>query len=132
MNMSRQSIKLLFVVVLIALGVCYGLEMASSGMEQVNGPIVQQDKALAVQEVEATTVIPRQETATVITPAPATQAVQPVKKSPQAVQPASSSVSPEEGLAATNRIASKTGDLLQIVSHHGIDMVINLFDKILD
>ncbi|ANE47283.1 hypothetical protein SY83_14535 [Paenibacillus swuensis] len=130
MKAKKQSLKTLLVISLIALGVCYGLEIAQNGTESVQGPFT----PVTVQPTAAGTTIILQTPTPAITPVPAPTPA-PVTPQPSAAETTSPQIGPDSPLvtemATTSQIANKTGDLLQVVSHHGIQWVVGLFDKVL-
>lgn len=105
--------------------ILFGVSLASSGMERIEGP---QPSSKAAQQ-EAPTKAPGKLTTTVAkaTPTPAVK-----DTTVKAKQPAEQK---EEPIAdhdnSLNHVGNKLGDLLQIVTHHGIKLFVSLFDAVL-
>lgn len=133
MRLRHFYIKVGLFGLLLLFCILFGVSLASSGMERIEGP---QPSSIASAQA-APTKVPGKVTATTstattsnvakATPTPAvkdttTKAKQPTEQhaDPIAIQDHS-----------LNRVGNKLGDLLQITAHHGIKLFISLFDAVL-
>lgn len=89
---------------LLALGIFFGVALASQGVERVNGPT----KPITKAAVEPT------------------QSASSVKTASASVK-ASVSISSDSFI---NRVGNKTGDILQIMAYHSVRSFVSFFDEL--
>ncbi|CAN7433812.1 DUF3679 domain-containing protein [Paenibacillus sp. LjRoot153] len=125
MRLRHFYIKVGLFGLLLLFCILFGVSLASSGMERIEGP---QPSSKAAPQVVPTKV-PGKVVTTVAnaTPTPAVQNT--------AVKGKQSDESKAEPVAihdnSLNRVGNKLGELLQITAHHGIKLFISLFDAVL-
>ncbi|AEI42689.1 hypothetical protein KNP414_04157 [Paenibacillus mucilaginosus KNP414] len=122
----KGNAAVMFGGVALAMGFCifFGVSLATQGTERINGPL----------ERVQTAVQPRTYTAA---PAGKSAAPQPVKEA--AVSQVKGNDRPlprpaEEPAADTgiNRLGNKAGELLQIVTRHGIKLFVSMVEAVLE
>lgn len=136
MKLRQFYIKVGLFGLLLLFCILFGVSLASSGMERIQGP---QPTSKAAQE----TVKPGGKTTTAAAAAsgasPAKAASSQASKADAAAK-AKATPKPEAAEQANpvadhdnslNRVGNKLGDLLQIASHHGIKLFVSLFDAVL-
>jgi len=97
-------------VLLIVFSIFFGVDLATRGVERIQGPVAGTAARPHLLGPDAQT--PRQE-------------------APKPKPPAPHKVSPVSGDTLINRIANKTGDLLQIIAYHGIKWVVSFFSGLM-
>jgi hypothetical protein len=120
MKVSLFGLLLLFCIL-------FGVSLASSGMERIEGP--QPSSKAVVQNAPTQAPVPGKLTTTVAkaTPTPLVK-----DAAVKAKQPAEQKVEPiADHDNSLNHVGNKLGDLLQIVTHHGIKLFVSLFDAVL-
>ncbi|OAS13725.1 DUF3679 domain-containing protein [Paenibacillus oryzisoli] len=133
MRLRHFYIKVGLFGLLLLFCILFGVSLASSGMERIEGPqpsskaTVQAAPTKAPGKVTSTTTTGTASNLAKATPTPsvkdtAAKAKQPPEQhtDPVAIQDHS-----------LNRVGNKLGDLLQITAHHGIKLFISLFDAVL-
>jgi hypothetical protein len=130
-------------ILLLGFGIFYGMEIASKGMERVNGPTEQALKPIQSTASTAASSLSASVPATAKAPAvPPKGADDRTRKQqpPASIVPSAGAASgsqrptavtfsePSGSLVET--VGNKTGDLLQILAHHSIDGVVTFFDGI--
>jgi hypothetical protein len=116
--MPRFAKNVALFSLVVAFSVFFGIDLADRGIARVHGPVSATAEAPVVPTV-------RQPSDYVFTPSSA-----PVKENP-ARRPTPEPVSAVAEVSPINRIANKTGELLQILAYHGIRWVVALFDGLL-
>ncbi|WP_158289626.1 DUF3679 domain-containing protein [Paenibacillus flagellatus] len=143
--MSRYSVTLIAVVVMLVFGVFFGIELATRGMERVQGPIGgYAPQGTASQQTPPGQAAQGGQTAsggvkaqgvaqpagsqgggqTATQPQPQTTAPQ-----PQPVKPQPQPIAADSGI---NRVGNQIGDMLQTVAHGTIRTVVSLLDSIVN
>ncbi|KRE74998.1 DUF3679 domain-containing protein [Paenibacillus sp. Soil750] len=127
MRLRHFYIKVGLFGLLLLFCILFGVSLASSGMERIEGP---QPSSKAAQQV-APTKAPGKVVTTVAqassTPTQASKDT--VVKGKQATEPQAEPVAIHDN--SLNRVGNKLGELLQITAHHGIKLFISLFDAVL-
>lgn len=109
--MARFYMKVLWFGLLLIFCIFFGVSLATSGIERIQGPISPGTLHTgAVKPIAANAVAP----------SPSTKPAAVKAKEPTEVEDQS-----------LNFVGNKLGDLLQIVSHHGIQSFVSLFDSVL-
>jgi hypothetical protein len=118
MDVARFYMKVTWFGLLLIFCIFFGVSLATSGIERIQGPI-------SPPPVQKSTVKP-----VAITAAAAPASVKKEQSIPKA--PPVKEKNPEdiEG-KSLNLVGNKLGELLQIVSHHGIRWFVSIFDSIL-
>lgn len=121
--MRRFSTQLGVLSLLLLVAVLYGMELTSSGIERINGPALERTTGAAAKSVPAA-----EDDRAVDSEWVHDHEVE-LKKivSTPLEEPVIPNAAREPGV---DRLADKTAGLLQIVAHHGIRMVVSLFDSI--
>lgn len=128
MRLRQFYIKVGLFGLLLLFCILFGVSLASSGMERIQGP---QPSSKAAQEA-AVKSPPGKATSVKASPSPlskgdaATKAKTAVK--PETTKKAEPVADHDNSL---NHVGNKLGDLLQIASHHGIKIFVSLFDAVL-
>ncbi|NQX57751.1 DUF3679 domain-containing protein [Paenibacillus qinlingensis] len=127
MRLRHFYIKVGLFGLLLLFCILFGVSLASSGMERIEGP---QPSSKAAQQV-APTKAPGKVVTTVAktTPTPTPLGKDTVIKGKQTTEPQAEPVAIHDN--SLNRVGNKLGDLLQITAHHGIKLFISLFDAVL-
>lgn len=116
--MSRFGKQLIIACLLLFFGVFYGLDMAKSGIERVNGPLEQE-----ISPAES-----------VVIEAPQENKGQEISNKEESSESKLSSESPRNRVISSDkpihRVADKTGDLLHISVRSGIELVVSLFEEV--
>ncbi|MEB3100718.1 hypothetical protein [Ferviditalea candida] len=113
--MLRFSTTILVMILLLAFGILFGVDIATKGIEQVHGPV-----SGAGGDLQAVRPVPQ------LTPAPVprVQGSRPVDKAePQKLEYRTSTVT---------HVFDKFGRFVQITADHGLRFVVSLLDKLLD
>ena len=116
--MSRFARNVALLSLVVAFSVFFGIDLADRGIARIHGPVAATAEVPVVPSV-------RQEPAYVNVHSTASVRETSVRSTPEPVAAAVAEVSP------INRIANKTGELLQILAYHGIRWVVALFDGLL-
>ncbi|KRE90343.1 hypothetical protein ASG89_08560 [Paenibacillus sp. Soil766] len=127
MRLRHFYIKVGLFGLLLLFCILFGVSLASSGMERIEGP---QPSSKAAQQV-APTKVPGKVVTTVAqaTPTPTPPVKNTAVKDKQPVEPKAEPVAIHDN--SLNRVGNKLGELLQITAHHGIKLFISLFDAVL-
>ncbi|MGO4498468.1 DUF3679 domain-containing protein [Paenibacillus sp. 2RAB27] len=127
MRLRHFYIKVGLFGLLLLFCILFGVSLASSGMERIEGP---QPSSKAAQQV-APTKAPGKVVTTVAQAAPTPTPVgkDTVVKGEQTTEPQAEPVAIHDN--SLNRVGNKLGELLQITAHHGIKLFISLFDAVL-
>ncbi|MDR6551278.1 hypothetical protein [Paenibacillus qinlingensis] len=127
MRLRRFYIKVGLFGLLLLFCILFGVSLASSGMERIEGP---QPSSKASSQA-APTKAPGKVVTTVAnaTPTPTPPAQNTTVKGKQNDEPKTEPVVIHDN--SLNRVGNKLGDLLQITAHHGIKLFISLFDAVL-
>ncbi|SDM87375.1 Protein of unknown function [Paenibacillus sp. yr247] len=127
MRLRQFYIKVTLFGLLLLFCILFGVSLASSGMERIQGP---QPSSKAAQEAGKTP--PGKVTAVKASPSP-TPIGDVATKSKTAAKPEvekkAEPVADHDN--SLNHVGNKLGDLLQIASHHGIKLFVSLFDAVL-
>ncbi|WP_261305682.1 hypothetical protein [Paenibacillus andongensis] len=128
MRLRHFYVKVGLFGLLLLFCILFGVSLASSGMDRIQGP---QPSSKASQEPAVKT--PTGNVAQVKTsPTPSPKADAAAKANtivkPQAEKKAEPVADHDNSL---NHVGNKLGDFLQIASHHGIKLFVSLFDAIL-
>jgi len=107
---SRFSRQVLIMVLLIVFSIFFGVDLATRGVERIHGPAA----GTAVQQG-----LPGSDARALRQEAPKPKSSVPHK------------VSAVSGDTLINRIANKTGDLLQIIAYHGIQWIVSFFSGLM-
>ncbi|UQZ86962.1 hypothetical protein SK3146_06255 [Paenibacillus konkukensis] len=129
--MGKTYLRLLLVVLGIGFSIFFGVDLATRGVERVHGPITGQDAAIVrplqpaapVKQPEG-----REAGAAGKTQTAAKQADKEAKD-----KAASEAAEPRKEIteaSGINRFGNKVGELLQIITYHGIRWFVALFDAI--
>lgn len=130
MKLRQFYIKVSLFGLLLLFCILFGVSLASSGMERIQGP---QPSGKAAQEV-GTGVSAASATGTKASPTStpkgpaATKANATATAKPESEKKADPVADHDNSL---NHVGNKLGDLLQIASHHGIKLFVSIFDAIL-
>jgi hypothetical protein len=143
MKLRRFYIKVSLFGLLLLFCILFGVSLASSGMERIQGP-QPSAKATAQEPVKpagkgtaaAATTTTAAGTAGKATPSAAPKGDAGAKASAGATSTAKSETDKTADPVADhdnslNHVGNKLGDLLQIASHHGIKLFVSIFDAIL-
>ncbi|RTE08507.1 hypothetical protein [Paenibacillus whitsoniae] len=126
MRLGQFYLKVGLFALLLMFCILFGVSLASSGTQRIEGTSVSPPSKSAVQGAVAQA----QGQATAIQPS-----ASPVAKSAAKTQPTPTPAPTKEPIAdhdnSLNRVGNKLGDLLQITMHHGIKLFVSLFDAVL-
>ncbi|MGG1552658.1 hypothetical protein [Paenibacillus ferrarius] len=126
MRLGQFYLKVGLFALLLMFCILFGVSLASSGTQRIEGTSVSPPAKSAVQGAVAQA----QGQATAIQPS-----ASPVSKSAAKTQPTPTPAPTKEPIAdhdnSLNRVGNKLGDLLQITMHHGIKLFVSLFDAVL-
>jgi hypothetical protein len=127
MRLRQFYIKVSLFGLLLLFCILFGVSLASSGMERIQGP---QPASKASQE--AAVKLPVKVTATMATPLPTPKGDAATKAKTNAKPETEKKAEPvADHDNSLNHVGNKLGDLLQIASHHGIKLFVSLFDAVL-
>jgi hypothetical protein len=120
MDVARFYMKMIWFGLLLIFCIFFGVSLATSGIERIQGPI--SSPAAQKNTLKPVTV------AATAAPSPAL-----IKKEQALIKaPPAKEKKPEEIEGKSlNLVGNKLGELLQIVSHHGIKWFVSIFDTIL-
>ncbi|MBP1961499.1 DUF3679 domain-containing protein [Paenibacillus aceris] len=131
MKLRQFYIKVSLFGLLLLFCILFGVSLASSGMERIQGP---QPSGKAAQVVGTGVPAAASATGTKASPSSAPKGAAAAKVN------ATATAKPESEKKADpvadhdnslNHVGNKLGDLLQIASHHGIKLFVSIFDAIL-
>ena len=125
--MKKFYVRLLIIVLGIGFCIFFGVDMATRGVERIQGPVAA-DTTLAKPWQPAS----KQQETKLSTPTPkplASAAAKEQEKAKEQVEPPEprTEISKASGI---NRLGNKIGELLQIIAYHGIKWFVALFDTI--
>jgi uncharacterized iron-regulated membrane protein len=125
MRLRHFYIKVGLFGLLLLFCILFGVSLASSGMDRIEGP---QPSSKAAQQV-APTKAPGKVVTTVAqaSPTPAVKNTAVKDKQPDVAKTEPVAIHDN----SLNRVGNKLGELLQITAHHGIKLFISLFDAVL-
>ncbi|MFC5450282.1 hypothetical protein [Paenibacillus aestuarii] len=108
--------------------ILFGVSLASSGVESIQGPLPPSSKPSPAASAK-----PQSNSA--VSVAQAGKPVSDVKATAPSEKPKAGDEAAAEPIAdhddSLNHVGNKLGDLLQIVAHHGIKLFVSLFDAVL-
>ncbi|NRF91887.1 DUF3679 domain-containing protein [Paenibacillus frigoriresistens] len=122
MRLRHFYVKVGLFGLLLLFCILFGVSLASSGMDRIQGP---QPSSKAAQEPTVKTP-PGKVTTVKTSPTPSPKGDTAAK--PEAEKKSEPVADHDNSL---NHVGNKLGDLLQIASHHGIKLFVSLFDAIL-
>ncbi|UKS30384.1 hypothetical protein LOZ80_16165 [Paenibacillus sp. HWE-109] len=129
MRVRRFYLKMGLFGLLLLFCILFGVSLASSGMDRIQGP---QPSSKAGQVVSSPSPGKAADLKTSPAPTAKTKGEQPTKgQSVAAPVPTTKSVPVADHDNSLNHVGNKLGDLLQIASHHGIRLFVSLFDALL-
>jgi hypothetical protein len=121
--MARFYVKILLFGLLVCFCIFFGVDLASRGVERIQGPV--SDIAAAPARAASASAVPKPLPAgTVVIDAGDT------RSTAQTARPAPSAPAPATSDSSLNFVGNKLGDLLQIAAHHGIRWFVSLFQAI--
>jgi hypothetical protein len=135
MRLRHFYIKVGLFGLLLLFCILFGVSLASSGMDRIEGPQPSSKSSIA----PTVTKLPGKATTVALTPSPTPTAKGTVAKD-KAVKDATNKAKQTTEVKADpvaihdnslNHVGNKLGDLLQIVMHHGIKIFVSLFDAVL-
>lgn len=118
--MSKSLQNVVIVIGLVGFGVFFGIDTAGRGVEQIQGPM---------QTPAATVVAPAATPAPTPSPAPTPAPEQTVQ---QLSEPASASMPHGNVQPKMTVIADKTGGVVQSAAQGGVELVVSLFEGLLN
>ncbi|NOU72416.1 hypothetical protein GC098_13430 [Paenibacillus sp. LMG 31458] len=129
MRLRHFYVKVGLFGLLLLFCILFGVSLASSGMDRIQGP---QPSSKAAQEPAVKT-LPGQVTTVKTSPTPSPKGDAAAKSNTTAVKPqAEKNAEPvADHDNSLNHVGNKLGDFLQIASHHGIKLFVSLFDAVL-
>ncbi|MBA2938179.1 DUF3679 domain-containing protein [Paenibacillus sp. CGMCC 1.16610] len=134
MKLRHFYIKVSLFGLLLLFCILFGVSLASSGMERIQGP-QPSAKAAAQEPVKPTakgTVAAASAGKATTSPAPKGDAGTKTNAGSTAKPEADKQADPvADHDNSLNHVGNKLGDLLQIASHHGIKLFVSIFDAIL-
>lgn len=129
MKLRHFYIKVSLFGLLLLFCILFGVSLASSGMERIQGP--QPSAKAAAQEPVKPAGKGTAATATTTTAAANAGKATP-SPSPKGDEGTKANADPvADHDNSLNHVGNKLGDLLQIASHHGIKLFVSIFDAIL-
>jgi hypothetical protein len=137
--MTRHSITLLGIVLLVCFGIFFGIEMATRGITRIQGPVsgpwpygdgygnqTAYNGGMAVQPVQSgSAAVDGQRTGGASAAGSASESA----NEPAAVKPVPQPIAEETGI---NRLGNKIGDLLQSAAKGTIRTVVNVLDHVVE
>jgi len=126
--MKHFYLKMGLFGLLLMFCILFGVSLASSGVESIQGPLPSSSNPSPAAPVKPQTNVSASAAQIGKTGADIKAAAQSEKPKPDkeaAVQPIADH---DDSL---NHVGNKLGDLLQIVAHHGIKLFVSLFDAVL-
>ncbi|MGG1516248.1 hypothetical protein ABE504_12590 [Paenibacillus oryzisoli] len=127
MRLGQFYLKVGLFALLLMFCILFGVSLASSGTQRIEGTSVSPPAKSAVQGA----VVQARGQATAIQPSPSPASKSTIAKT----QPTPTPAPVQEPIAdhdnSLNRVGNKLGDLLQITMHHGIKLFVSLFDAVL-
>lgn len=132
--MARNGVTAIVVVLMMAFGMFFGIELATRGMERIQGPVnapvsppSAQVQAYAGQSAPASGGAAAQKSQGA-NAAPAQQP-QPVQSPAPKPKPQPQPITADSGI---NKVGNQIGDLLQTVAHGTIRTVVSLLDGLVN
>jgi hypothetical protein len=124
MDVARFYMKMVWFGLMLIFCIFFGVSLATTGIERIQGPIT--SPAAQKSTVKPVTA------AVAASPSPSPSPSSIKKEQSIAKAPPVKEKNPEdiEG-RSLNLVGNKLGDLLQIVSHHGIKWFVSIFDTVL-
>jgi hypothetical protein len=120
MDVARFYMKMVWFGLLLIFCIFFGVSLATSGIERIQGPI--SPPAAQKSTVKPVTA------AAAASPSPSSiKREQSIAKAPPVKEKNPEDI---EG-RSLNLVGNKLGELLQIVSHHGITWFVSIFDSVL-
>lgn len=135
--MSRLGTRLLLACVLIAVGVFLGIEMTKSGIERIYGaldheieeqPIVQNDATVESSTNNISTQVSSEKRTAYDDPV----STETVEETAIPVQTSANPSAPVVSDKLIHKAADTTGQMLQTTVRGGVDLVVSIFEKLLD
>lgn len=130
MIMSSFGGKLLIGCLLICFGVFYGIDVASNGIEQVNGPMTpvnSQQETVTREDIQpSTNFIKNQNTDQ--TQSHTHTHFQEV----DSLSPSDAILTPVVSDKLIHRLADKTGEVIQSTFHFGVEIIVSVFDDVVN
>jgi len=119
--MGRFTIRFALFGLLVALCILYGIEMATSGIERIQGPLSgqQQEQSEPLEQAQNDVKKPEKET-------PEKED----RQEPAATQPQPQPLKRSGKEPSVDVLADHTADVLQAVSSGGIRFIVSIFDAI--
>lgn len=114
--MLRFSATFLVMILLLAFGILFGVDIATNGIEQVHGPV----SGAGRDHLQAASPVPQ------MTPPPVPRAE--VNRPAGEAEPRKL----EYQTSKVTHVFDKFGRLVQITADHGLRFIVSLFDKMLD
>jgi hypothetical protein len=133
--MGQFSMKFIIICSLVGLGVFFGIDLATSGIETINGPLSTQSSTAGklVKDAKSVQAIKQKQDRE----EDKHQATEPSGKPPKKAEDANPQAPHGDDVAAgdsgpsgVNRFGNKIGGLLQIMAHHGIESTASLIEKV--
>ncbi len=126
--MNSTGAKIAGTIALIAISVFFGIDIASSGLERVQGPHPSaRTTAVPEAESQAESKAPSEASSPVAVEAPAPQQSDPIA----AASAAAASAAPPQSAGALNRLSLALGDGLRYLAQGAIRMLADLIGAIL-
>jgi hypothetical protein len=118
--MARFYMKMIWFGLMLIFCVFFGVSLATTGIERIQGPLSHNPSPVGtVKPATAAVVTPRSDSSN----SKEQQEMRPI--------PVKGKTPAEVEQHSLNFVGNKLGDLLQIVSHHGIKWFVSLFDSVL-
>ncbi|OCT17184.1 hypothetical protein A8709_24720 [Paenibacillus pectinilyticus] len=127
MKLRHFYIKVSLFGLLLLFCILFGVSLASSGMERIEGP-QPSSKAIA-QEAAVKTTGKTVTTAVTVTPSPTAAVKDGINKSKQTAEQQVVPIADHDN--SLNHVGNKLGEVLQITAHYGIKLFVSLFDAVL-
>ncbi|WP_248926764.1 hypothetical protein [Paenibacillus hamazuiensis] len=127
--MAKYYVRLFIVALIAAFCIFFGVDLASKGVERVQGPTGPAPVKQTAAPPAKTESKPAGVTAHAgaAKPAAGSSAAGQDAKTKQE-EPVRSEVTEDTGI---NRVSNKAGELLQIISYHGIKFIVSILDAII-
>ena len=117
--MSRFARQVLLMGLVVVVSICFGIELASRGIERIHGPVAEPAVAGTPAPLETTQRLQ---------PQPVPVPPVPVTGEAAGAEPAMEPGGRSGGDSLINHLADKTGELLQILAHHLIRWFVSLLN----
>ncbi|MFE5319962.1 hypothetical protein ACFQ88_14750 [Paenibacillus sp. NPDC056579] len=131
--MRNFYVKLLLIVLGIGFSIFFGVDLATRGVEQVQGPITAAPSSSGTGKVWQTDkaqdnkAAAKETSSGKPTPKPASQESKEKAKAESEPPEPKAEITEASGI---NRLGNKLGELLQIIAHHGVKWFVAIFDAI--